>query len=364
MRRSYRPWLLLVAVVSVAACSWVLAQQGPMPVLPQGPQNPPPAGAAQAPSTTSTAPKELPPPPAAVAATVNAQPVPEIAVYRAVIRSDGKNPAEIRKEVLNFLIDTLLVDQYLVALKVQVENKDVDERIDTMKKEAADQKEDFEKILKSLHLNMDELRYQITGAIRWENFVNKKATEKVLKDFFDKNQNMFDGSQVHARHILITPGDVAQAHEAAKAKAAVLKKQIEAQVAQELAQVPAQADNLTREKKRVEALEKAFAQVAMKESDCPSKKSGGDVDYFRRAGDMVEPFARAAFALQPYQMSDVVQTEFGYHLILSIDQKPGKQVKFDDMKPFVMEVYQDRLREAIITQVKLSAKIVINPAPK
>src|SRR5207247_6006565 len=118
-----------------------------------------------------------------------------------------------------------LVDQYLVALKVQVEKKDVDERIEQMKKEAADQKEDFEKLLKTLFLTMEELRFQITGAIRWENFVNKQATEKVLKDFFDKNQNMFDGSQVHARHILITPGDGGQAQEEAKAKAAALKKQ-------------------------------------------------------------------------------------------------------------------------------------------
>src|SRR5947207_1243609 len=248
MRLAFRPWLLLVAGLSVAAGSWVLAQQGPTPVLPQAPQNPPPAGAGQAQSAT---PKELPPPPpaGAVAATVNTQPIPEIAVYRAVIRGDGKNPAEIRKEVLNFLIDTTLVDQYLVALKVEVEKKDIDDRIETMKKEAADQKEDFDKILKSLYLTMDELRYQITGAIRWENFVNKQATEKVLKDFFEKNQNMFDGSQVHARHILITPGEGVQAHEEAKAKAAALKKQIEAQVAQELAQVPPQADNLTREKK-------------------------------------------------------------------------------------------------------------------
>src|SRR5262249_51255818 len=145
---------------------------------------------------------------------------------------------------------------------------------------------------------------------------------------------------------------------------AALKRQIEEQVAQELARLPAQTDNLTREKKRVEVLEKTFAETAMKESTCPSKERGGDVEWFRRAGDMVEPFARTAFALKPYEMSDVINTEFGYHVILCVDQKQGKEVKFDDIKPFVLEVYQDRLREAIIAQVKPSAKILTNPAPK
>src|SRR5207253_3015011 len=111
------------------------------------------------PPTPQPTPKDLPPPPpaGAVAATVNTQPIPEIAVYRAIVRSEGKNP-DVRKEILNFLIDTTLVDQYLVALKVQVEKKDVDERIEQMKKEAADQKEDFEKLLKTLFLTMEELR--------------------------------------------------------------------------------------------------------------------------------------------------------------------------------------------------------------
>src|SRR5436309_13251210 len=127
MRLSFRPWLLLVAGLSVAAGSWVLAQQGPTPVLPQAPQNPPPAGVAQPQNAT---PKELPPPPpaGAVAATVNAQPVPEIAVYRAVIRGDGKNAADNPEEDLNFLIDTPLIDQYIVTLNVQVEKHDVDDR--------------------------------------------------------------------------------------------------------------------------------------------------------------------------------------------------------------------------------------------
>ena len=52
---------------------------------------------------------------------------------------------------------------------------------------------------------------------------------------------------------------------------------------------------------------------------------------------MVEPFARAAFALKPYTMSDVVQTQFGCHLILVTDRKAGQEVKFADVKDEVRE---------------------------
>ena len=76
---------------------------------------------------------------------------------------------------------------------------------------------------------------------------------------------------------------------------------------------------------------------------------------------MVEPFARAAFALKPYQISDPVATEFGYHLILAIDFTPGKEVKFEDknIKAFVQEVYGERLREAVLTAYKAKSKIDI-----
>lgn len=350
MGNRFRPWMC-VAVVGVAAGSWVLAQQGPAPTLPpQTPASPlPPA-------------KPLPPPPAnAIAATVNGQTIPELAVYRAMGRAP--NAPDLRKEVVNFLIDNILIDQYLNALKVNVEKKEIDERIEQLKKEAADAKEDFKKIMDNLHLTEEELRYQILCDLRWSKFVAQQATDKVLKDFFDKNKTMFDGSQVQARHILITPGEGGDAHDQAKARLAAIKKQIEEQVTREAAQLPAQADNLTRERKRVQVLEKAFID-ATKSSSCPSKEQGGDVGWFPRAGAMVEPFARAAFALQPYQLSDVIATEFGYHLILPVDRKPGKEVKFEESKPFVLEVYQDRLREAVLARVKPSAKITIHPAPK
>ena len=74
---------------------------------------------------------------------------------------------------------------------------------------------------------------------------------------------------------------------------------------------------------------------------------------------MVEGFARVAFALKPYQLSDPVTTEFGVHLIMTVDVKPGKDVKFEDVRPFVQEVYGERLREAILNTYKPKSKIEI-----
>ena len=57
-------------------------------------------------------------------------------------------------------------------------------------------------------------------------------------------------------------------------------------------------------------------------------------------------------------MSDPVGTEFGFHLILSTDYKQGKEVTFNDVKLFVMEVHAERLREAILEKMRPISKVV------
>ncbi len=65
---------------------------------------------------------------------------------------------------------------------------------------------------------------------------------------------------------------------------------------------------------------KSFAQVAKEVSKCPSGSQGGDLGYFTR-GRMVAPFENAAFSLPVGELSEPIQTQFGWHLITVTDQK-------------------------------------------
>ena len=280
-----------------------------------------------------------------------------VAVYRALMRVPAAKRDEARKEILNFLIENAIVDQYLLQLKLQVDAKEIDENINKIKLEAKNTKQEYKDMLKKLHIEEDELRSELTGALRWDKFVLQQGTDKVLQEMFAKNIEMFNGAEMKARHILIAIND--GKNDLAYAKIAGIKKKIDDQVGQEVAKIPPTADPITREKARAAAVDKAFSEQAMAESTCPSKKSGGDLGYFPRVGAMVEPFAKAAFALKPFQISDPVSTEFGWHLILPIDAKPGKEVKFEAVKPFVQEVYGEKLREAVLAAYRPKSMIEI-----
>jgi hypothetical protein len=293
-----------------------------------------------------------------VAATVNSQPIPRLALYRAFVHAPAKYTDENKKDMLNFLIDNVLVDQYLYQLKIDAPAKLVDERYAQIEVEAKKSQTSLKEMLAKMFLSEDDLRRELIGSVRWDTFLAKQSNDAVLRDLFDKNQAMFNGSLVSAHHILQPAGP-----ESVK-QAMALKLGIEKAVADSVAKMPAGTPPLQREQTRAAILLKTFEAQAMERSTCPSKAKGGDLGEFPRIGAMVEPFAKTAFELQPFQISNPVETQFGVHLILVTQVKPGRPITYDQAKPFVQEIYGERLRDAIVSKYRPISKIVVNPEPK
>lgn len=134
-------------------------------------------------------------------------------------------------------------------------------------------------------------------------------SEDELKKAYQDNLAAYQtAQQVRASHILIaTPKDDAKAGPKAKAKAEALLAQLRKQPGQ-------------------------FAEIARKESQDPgSAVRGGDLGYFS-AGMMVKPFEEAAFKLKPNEISGLVQSDFGYHIIKVTEIKPAQTRPLSEVK--------------------------------
>lgn len=305
----------------------------------------------------ASAQERLPDPPAAV---VNGEAIPELMVRRALKNIPPEHLAKARAEVLDFLIANVLIDQHIRPL-VKLSEQELADRIKLVKEETARIGKTFEQLLKELELSEAEMQQQIAADMRWEKYVTSQITDAQMQDYFTKHKDWFDGSQVSARHLLVAvpPEADDMRKQELRTKIARLRGDILKRVEAGLMQLDPKADNLAREQARQRLQLEAFAEVAGKESDCPSKKNGGDLGSFTRIGSMVEPFAAAAFALQPGQMSDIVTTQYGYHLILVTARTPGQPVTFEMAKEEVKDVLADQLRDKLVAELKAKAKIQI-----
>ncbi len=354
-------------ILSTAVASQVFAQP---PVAPPPAQPAPvvgtPAPIVPAPAPlVPTNPAPLAKPverPTGVAATVNSQQIPEVAVWRALRQFPVEEHAIARKEILNHLIENMLIDQYLVALKIEITPAEVDKLLEELKAELKKASKDYTTELQSMMLTEAEFRVEVSAQMKWDKFLKQQGTDQALQGFFDKRPDLFDGSLVRARHILLTPGTEPAKIAEAKKKLTDIKAMIAAEGDKAFTSAAA-ADPLAKETARAKRADEVFAEMAKNHSTCPSKSNGGDLQFFPRVGAMVEPFAEAAFKLNQFQMSDVVETEFGQHLIMVIAKSAGKPRKFDEVKEDVRAVYAMQLRQAVVGQMKPKSQIVMTPTP-
>jgi peptidyl-prolyl cis-trans isomerase C len=163
------------------------------------------------------------------------------------------------------------------------------------------------------------------------------VTEEESKKFYDNNPNLFQQpEQAKASHILIKVAPNAEESQ---------KKQA---------------------RKKIEAIQKKvrkgedFGSLAKANSEDSTAQREGDLGYFIR-GQMVKPFEDAAFALKVGEVSGIVETQFGYHLIKLTDKKPAKTIPYEEIRVRLEQHLKNEKEkteiQGYIENLKKSAKI-------
>ncbi|MBE0473260.1 SurA N-terminal domain-containing protein [Rhodoferax sp.] len=202
----------------------------------------------------------------------------------------------------------------------------------------------------ALNAFFEKREVQIVNFLASDYAAKVSPTEAELEDFYQKNQALFQSpEQAQVEYVVLDLDAVKKSIQIPEAdlkayyeqNATRLSGVEERRASHILINAPKQATDADRQKARLKAEEllkaaranpAAFADLAKQNSQDPgSAAKGGDLGYFAR-GAMVKPFEDAAFALQNGAISDLVESDFGFHIIQLIDIKLPKQRSFDDLR--------------------------------
>ena len=213
-------------------------------------------------------------------------------------------PEEDLETFRSEILDQLIAEEILYQTGVDRGYEPTEQSIDTQFEQMRgrfETEEEWQQALDAQGTTEEQLREQLVRNTVLEQVITdvtadvEPATDEEVQVFYDENPQFFEtGSQVEARHILLSTQGLED-------EDAVAAKRAEAEAVRD--ELLAGAD---------------FATLAEERSEGPSAAQGGSLGTFGR-GQMVAPFEEAAFALAEGEVSGIVQTQFGFHIIQVTD---------------------------------------------
>ncbi len=318
-----RAGMIRAGAAALAAFAWVGVALGQKPA---------------APVPTSTA---IPAGPVIVA-TVGGEAIP-LARVDAFIRDKLKiallpddQLRELRTQVASDMVDELLLKQFLQKEAPKVEPAEVDKYLAAFSKSLILKGKTLAGFLEETNQTETELRDAWTTVLMLNGYVKKTVTDEQLKQYYQANKDYFDRVEVRARHILVR----AEAQPLPGVREAALKK-------------------IQGLRTDILAGRLDFATAAKFHSQCPSAVDGGDLGYIPRKGMLDEKLSAAAFALKTGDISDVIETDLGYHLIQATDRKPGTPSDFEKCIDDVRDAMGEDLRIDLMRRLRLQTPVKI-----
>jgi peptidyl-prolyl cis-trans isomerase C len=232
---------------------------------------------------------------------------------------------ELKEKILDQMIDEKVLIHEAKRMKINVTRKEVQDGIEEIKKRFTTE-EEYNQELARQGLLEEKFKEQVKEQLMVIKLIDQEVKAKVvpptdseIEDFYKQHESeMVEPEQVRVRHILIKVGENTDKKEALKRITEILKEAKKGKT--------------------------SFAELAKKYSEDPSAAKGGDIGFFVR-GQMVRKFEEVAFALNVGEISDVVETEYGYHIIQSIEKKAEEKKSLDEIRDYLRNFISQKKME-------------------
>ena len=263
-----------------------------------------------------------------VVATVNNEPITgqelKVLAYTAAGMIDSTKSPSFNIRLLDQMIDRTLMAQEAKAAGVVVPDTLITNVLDRFVRQFGGEAQ-VDQMLAPMGLTRDDFRQAIARDLTIRQYVDERITPSIAisdadtKAFYDQNPQMFAGTDsVRASHIIL----LSHPNEDTEQQVKDRRAQLEA-----IRQRAIGGEN--------------FAKLAREFSQDNLAQNGGDLGYFPR-GMMVKPFEDAAFSLKKGQVSPIVDTQFGMHIIKCTDKKPARAVPYDEAKTSIDMMLKQR----------------------
>jgi parvulin-like peptidyl-prolyl isomerase len=242
--------------------------------------------------------------------------------------------------VLNALIESALLRQFLEKNTPPVDEKEINAHMAGLATQLKQQGRSMNDFCREMNRNEAQIRADIAAVHRWYAYAEKHVTEQDLMQCYQNNKDLFDQIRVRVSEILIR----------VPAQAAPGERELARKQLQEL-------------RGKILANQMAFEEAAKQYSQAPTKDHGGDLDWLPhlRGGllPLPDPIVELAFRMQPGQVSDVLDSEYGLYLIKLTQRDPGHPSEYTKVKAEVRDLCVEEMKMSILNQQHKTAEIKV-----